>query len=363
MRSNRELLEELFATGAIRAQRGPIFDQQPILPAEPLDFDRVEGMMLGLAIGDALGNPSESAIPAHRAAEHGEIREYRPKHGDPTLVGVPSDDSQLAFWTLEHLLEHGGLVPDRLAHDFSRRRIFGLGASVKEFLENVQAGVPWHQAGADSAGNGALMRIAPVIIPHLQCPSQNVWSDVALAAMLTHNDPASTAACVALASLLWQLVSGSSPVNRHEMLEQFVEVARTIEGETSYCARGGDFKGKEFPVWKFTGEVVRAALAKNLSTLDACNSWHSGAFLLETVPSVLFILMRYLDEPEEALIRSVNDTKDNDTVAAIVGAVVGARHGTGWIPSPWRAGLRGCTTADDDGRVFELLAQARERWG
>ena len=39
--------------------------------------------------------------------------------------------------------------------------------------------------------------------------------------------------------------------------------------------------------------------------------------------------------------RSVNDTKDNDTIAAIVGAAVGALHGESAIPQVWRDGLLG----------------------
>jgi len=38
-----------------------------------------------------------------------------------------------------------------------------------------------------------------------------------------------------------------------------------------------------------------------------------GAFLLETVPSVIYILMRHGNDPEESIVRAVNDTKDNDT--------------------------------------------------
>jgi ADP-ribosylglycohydrolase len=68
-------------------------------------------------------------------------------------------------------------------------------------------------------------------------------------------------------------------------------------------------------------------------------------------------------EPETAILRAVNDTKDNDTIAAIAGAAVGAFHGRRALPSEWIDGLLGRTTADDDGRVFELIAQARERWG
>ena len=46
--------------------------------------------------------------------------------------------------------------------------------------------------------------------------------------------------------------------------------------------------------------------------------------VMETIPSVLYILARHGNDPEEAIVRAVNDTRDNDTVAAIVGAAVGA---------------------------------------
>ena len=62
-------------------------------------------------------------------------------------------------------------------------------------------------------------------------------------------------------------------------------------------------------------------------------------------------------------IRAVNDTKDNDTVAAIVGAAVGALHGKAALPGRWIENLSGRTTDCDDGRMFELLKAARVRWG
>ena len=81
-------------------------------------------MLLGLAIGDALGNTSESLTAAQRAeAQYGEIRDYLPnRHAAGRRVGLPSDDSQLAFWTLESLLERGELDPDDLSARFASRR-------------------------------------------------------------------------------------------------------------------------------------------------------------------------------------------------------------------------------------------------
>ena len=53
MSTNQEFLKHLFKSGQIDIRRGPIFDTAPGPIPASLDFDRVEGMMLGLAIGDA----------------------------------------------------------------------------------------------------------------------------------------------------------------------------------------------------------------------------------------------------------------------------------------------------------------------
>ena len=88
--------------------------------------------------------------------------------------------------------------------------------------------------------------------------------------------------------------------------------------------------------------------------------WLSGAYLLETVPSALYILMRHAHDPKEAIVRAVNDTKDNDTIASIVGAAVGALHGKGGFPARWISGLTGRTMARDDGKVFSIIEEARK---
>lgn len=81
------------------------------------------------------------------------------------------------------------------------------------------------------------------------------------------------------------------------------------------------------------------------------------------MPCVLYIVACHAGDPEEAIIRAVNDTRDNDTVAAIVGAAVGALHGLRALPERWRRNLLGRTAGDDSGRVFELIDRARARFG
>lgn len=362
MAGSRQILDHLFATGAIHLERGPLFDVPPKPLPENFDFDRVEGMMLGLAIGDALGITTETMLPDERRGAFGELRDYLPNRHVNERRGFPSDDTQLAYWTLEQSLHDDRFDPDRLADRFCRDRIFGLGSTVATFLANRAQGLPWHQCGPRSAGNGALMRIAPVLIPHLRSPSTELWADTALCAMVTHNDPGSTAACLAFVSMLWELLTLESAPEPSWWVKRYVAVTPELEGAASYRPRGGKYRDYEGPIWQFVAEKVPEAYRAGRSVLEACNSWYSGAYLLETVPSFLYVLLRHTSDPEEAIVRAVNDTKDNDTIAAIVGAAVGALHGRAALPRRWIDNLSGRTTDRDDGRVFELLEDARKRW-
>lgn len=361
MINNTGLLQDLFSQGHIALENGAFLSTIPDEMPAKWDFERIEGMLLGLAVGDALGNTSESMSPGQRRAFHGEIRDYLPNlYADFRKVGLPSDDSQMAFWTLEQLLEDDGLVPDHLAARFTWNPIYGIGNTVRGFIRAYKdQGKSWVQAGQPSAGNGALMRIAPVVIPHLRQPSPALWADAALAGMITHNDRASNACCIAFISILWQCLRLDHVPEPIWWVDKFVEVASQLEGDTRYATRnnGIDYVGS---LWQFVDREVRRAIAEGWTTLEACERWHSGAYLLETMPCVLYILAQYAGSPEEAIVRAVNDTQDNDTVAAIVGAVVGALHGRAGIPARWITPLIGRTGSDDDWHIFELIEAAKQ---
>jgi ADP-ribosylglycohydrolase len=360
LKFNREFFNQLIEKNAIRIKRGAIFDSN--LPPKSMDFDfgRIEGMLLGVAIGDSLGVTSEGMLVSDRNWRYGEIRDYIPNRCVDKAIGFPSDDTQLTFWTLEQMVADGGFVPDHIAKRFLNNRIFGLGSSVREFLQNYCSGSPWHRSGPQSAGNGALMRISPVLIPYLKTGGTDIWVDTALCAMMTHNDNCSISACIAFVAMLWELLDMDASPDPHWWLERYVEVAKDLEDGTVYAPRGGKFTEYSGPAWQFVQERVLWASEQNPPAVEACNAWYSGAFLLETLPSVIYILMRHGHDPEEAIVRAVNDTKDNDTIAAIVGAAAGALHGKKAIPKRWIENLSGRTTNSDDGRIFELIEEAKE---
>jgi ADP-ribosylglycohydrolase len=349
------IITEGFLPAKLALLQGPLDRVSGAVPA-----DRVRGMLLGLAIGDSLGNTSEGMTPETRRSHYGEVRDYLPnRHAAGRRVGLPSDDSQLAFWTLESLLERGELDPEDLAARFASRRIFGIGRSVQRFLQNREQGLaPWYRCGAESAGNGALMRIAPITLLHPQGSDSGLWLDTALASIVTHRDACSVASCVALTDLLARLLRLPAPPTAEWIVGTCVGTVRQVCTEETYRPRAGAFVnwGGSYP--DYLDHVLGEAARRHWSTREACDAWQSGAYLLETMPSVLWILAQHAHDPEAAIVRAVNDTHDNDTIAAIVGAAVGALHGARALPAAWRVGLLGRTGAADDGEIFRLTERA-----
>jgi len=356
--NNKTIFEELLKAGKINVRNSALFNA-PAKSKDNIDFDKIEGMILGVAVGDALGNTTESMQPADRRLKHGEITDYLAnRYGDKK--GVPSDDTQFTVWTLEQILKDKSYIPENVAAAFNGKKIFGLGKTVKEFLINSKKGKKWHEAGPDSAGNGSLMRISPIILPHLKNDEGNLCIDTALCSMTTHNDSAAIASCLALVNLIWEVVDMKTAPEPIYWLDKFIEILKEFEIREDYNPRCIPNVGYRGTLWGYLDKAVRNAYNENMSVLDACNRWYSGEYLFETVPCVIYILMKHGDNFEDAIIRAVNDTKDNDTIAAIVGNVLGALYGKSKIPERWLNNLSGRTTDSDDGKIFEILKSTEE---
>lgn len=326
-----KLFDHLMQSGWMPLRRLP--DVPPPLEADPA---RLAGMLWGVYLGDALGNASESQAPATRRQRYGEISTY------VTGRGRASDDSQLAFWTLEHLLEHGSVRPQKLARRFASEPVRGLGRTVRAFLAGVQAGLPWQECAVDSLGNGSLMRIAPVVAPFLRTPEE-LFPNVAVAAALTHRSPGAVATCLAFTSLLRELLALSTRPGPAWYSQRFLE---TLEE----CCPDADYV-------KTIRETVATAVLRDIPVLEL----RSGASLLETVPALLLLLDRYGHDPVQCVTRAVNDTYDNDSLAAMTAACMGAQHGLERFPAAWLTDLEPTVSALSR-PVTQLVAQATARW-
>ncbi|GMU53115.1 MAG: hypothetical protein AMXMBFR33_22610 [Candidatus Xenobia bacterium] len=322
------IFDHLMQTGWMPLKDTPPVPR-PLLP----DPDRLRGMLWGLYLGDALGNPSESQPPLTRRARFGQLHTFLGERGRA------SDDSQLAFWTLEHLLENERIKPQKLAVRFASEPVSGLGRSLTRFLEGISRGLPWHECSVESLGNGALMRIAPVLLPFLSQP-QNLWPSVALAAAMTHRQGGSVAACLAYVELLHGLLEDPDSLSCQRFLA-------TMER----CEPDGRLA-------RSTRRAFEEAEARSIPVLEI----PSGASLVETLPALLLLLERHGHESEEAVLRAVNDTYDNDTLGALVGAAMGARYGLSAFPRRWLEALEPRVSPGST-PVAELIDRASSRWG
>ena len=100
---NTQTAKKLFKSGKLRVASLPTERLAPLLKPS---LDRARGMLVGLAIGDALGNTTESLNANDRRRSHGEIRDYLPNScagGRSWLRGFSNRCSNAAVWTWKTL--------------------------------------------------------------------------------------------------------------------------------------------------------------------------------------------------------------------------------------------------------------------
>ncbi|MUN27910.1 ADP-ribosylglycohydrolase family protein [Sulfuracidifex metallicus] len=349
--SNAEILKALFDQGLVNAVKWKDLYLRP--EPKKVESEKVIYMLLGVAVGDSLGYPFERFTPDERLKKYGLITSYSYINGRVP----PSDDTQLTFDTVKVILENGRVVPWELARIFASHRITGMGSTIKQFLKNFrERGLPWYEAGLSRPSNGALMRISPVVIPNLKA-NENYLVDAVLATFITHNEPLAIASSVAFADLLWGIINGSEYINADKILDRFTLIISKLTGDKKYRTRREKAKVKyEGTASEFIRDQVYYALRKNLSVREFAKMVGSSGYLLETVPNILFIFIKYLNDPQSGIIEAINFTKDNDTIGSALGAAFGALHGKKSFREDWVKLLPGNLLKHGrKGEVYRLL--------
>ncbi|NCP15264.1 MAG: hypothetical protein GW858_14075 [Sphingomonadales bacterium] len=316
--------------GAIetREQEAYVRRQQRALNSLPSQtpesrIDRAEGALLGLAVGDALGTTLEFS-----ARDFGK--------GVTTIVGggpfdlAPgewTDDTAMALALGESLLADPLLSEDDLMQRFASWRetgaysctgtCFDIGMTTSMAISRFrETGNPI--AGScdpRSAGNGSLMRLAPVAVRHWSNkhdPSAannapSLLDDIAVRqSRTTHGASEAIGACRIFARLLAEAIAGQP---RHEILRPRCEpdVAPAIK-----AIMAGNWRGKRRDQIASTGYVV-----------------HSLEAALWAVGSTATF--------EEAVLAAANLGDDADTTAAVTGQLAGGIYGASAIPEHWLA--------------------------
>jgi ADP-ribosylglycohydrolase len=318
---------------------------------------RARGALYGLAIGDALGMPTQMLSRDQIRERWGaRLPGFEPAPpGHPIAAGLPAgaitDDTEQAVLLGRLLVIRSGTVdPRELAEalvsweqDMAARGSADLlGPSTKRAVAAVLAGIPPEEAGAAGDTNGAAMRITPVgIAVPLNLP--DLVDRVVAASYVTHNTGLALAGAAAVAAAV---SAGLDGAGIGEATAFAVDAAGIAAGRGRWVA-GADVGTRiEWATSLVTGRE-QAEAAELIYTLVG-----TSLATQESVPAAFAVLAAVPDDPWQACLLAASLGGDTDTIAAIAGAVAGACHGVDAFPPPALAvidahGLRLAELADD----------------
>jgi ADP-ribosylglycohydrolase len=293
----------------------------------PTRADRLEGGLLGLLVGDALGVPYEfhgpRDLPPPAEIDMDPPRGFHRAHGG-TPPGTWSDDGAQALALLASLLERERLdLPDfgaRLVAWYDTGylavdgRVFDVGMQTRRAIARLRAGVPAEQAGPSGEydnGNGSLMRVLPLALWH-DGPDAMLVADAHRQSLVTHGHLRSQVCCALYC--LW--------------------ARRMLQEDPDPWAAAADalrrIYGRSSPEVAELDGVIRPD--------DPAPGQGSG-YVVDCLRSARWAVAQ--GSYEVAVKAAIGLGHDTDTTACVAGGIAGLRDGVEAIPQRWRAGLRG----------------------
>jgi ADP-ribosylglycohydrolase len=305
--------------------------------------DQAAGCFLGLALGDALGAPVE-ALPPDDARRYvqGTLRAgLLPARGpEGHRFGQVTDDTQVCRELLLSIVSRGGWDPE----DFARRvlnlvasgNLVGAGPATLAAARQLAMGTPWHDAGlpAPYAGNGAAMRAGPLGVLYSHEP-RTLARVVVDQARVTHQDPRATAAALLIAGGA-AIAARQEPIRAPAFLE---ELSRRVEPVDAWTASAVRQLGPL--VDRPLQEAIDGFRTTRVEPQPPGLPWRGiSSHATSSACWSLYAFLRHPDDPWEALCIAIEVGGDTDTLAAMTGALVGARSGIAGFADRYSAHLR-----------------------
>lgn len=271
------------------------------------------GCFWGLVVGDALGGPFEFMSKEEIKNICGKTIEMKGGGWLCLKPGEYTDDSQMAIATAQAILEKNGWDPENVARHFVQWYLSGpkdIGRTTAQALSLIKMGTPWEEAGKqiyecfpyDSAGNGSLMRVAPVAIWGYKLKPEEIVKISHECSTITHADPRCLDACAALNLAIAFLLNEENKKSIVSKITPFIKNQEVIE----------------------TLEKTRAKESELKTT----------GFVLNTL-EIAFHALLHTSTFEEAVTWAISLGGDADTQGAVTGALCGSYYGIAEIPGKW----------------------------
>jgi ADP-ribosyl-[dinitrogen reductase] hydrolase len=306
-------------------------------------LDRFRGCLLGVAVGDALGMPTEGYTAREIRIKFGPVRDMMKAPEGHFHTGLEAgqftDDTEETLLLSESLIESYGFSPERfsdkltawgMAWTLDEQLNRGVGFATRSAVESMIAGTPWQESGIALPTCGAAMRAAPIgLLYHQDLNIIKSYAD--LQSLPTHSSPAARAGAVAVAAGVALCVNGFS---KEAVLRIAASQARKLDVD-------------------FAERLLRVISLQDLNPEDALEKIGNSPLASETVPAAFCCFLKF--EPEEALIVAANGGGDTDSIASIAGALCGASSGLHWIPERWLRVLEGRERIENAARGLSEL--------
>lgn len=270
--------------------------------------DKARGMLTGLAVGDALGAPIEF-LPASAIAVIGdEISHFHENTRLPK--GVWTDDTEMALCLADSLLASGGYDSYDIMMKFvawcengyrtyDGKPAADVGMQTSAAIESFKNyPVIYERGTTESAGNGAIMRLAPIIIANLKNSDIDYVGRMAvLSARETHNSETAEIVTKNFAEVLYKICHGASK----KELASFVDSKMEVEK-------------------------------------DGNRLYDLGGYIVDTFAIALWGLINF-DNFRDGMLAVLKLGGDTDTNGACYGQLAGAYYGYSAIPDEWCEGV------------------------
>jgi ADP-ribosyl-[dinitrogen reductase] hydrolase len=275
--------------------------------------ERFRGCLVGLIAGECLGAPLEGLSPAVIKRLHDEITEIRGGGFLGIQPGQYGRNGEAALCVINSLVQLSRFDMDDVVArwlEWKRSGFRGMGATTSDALERIEKGTQWRDAGrkvaqSQTAGNGAMARVAPIALFFLNDRPSLIQHATELS-MATHGHPEALGAAVATAVLIAELCDGANVV-------EAVEVAAATARARDEAVIAG---------------CVRGSARKELRDLG------TSTYCLHTLETSTWCLAR-TNSFEEALVTAANLGGDACGHGAVTGALAGAYYGHAAIPERW----------------------------
>jgi ADP-ribosylglycohydrolase len=294
---------------------------------------RARGALYGLAIGDALGMPTQLLSRAQIRARYGTLTGFEPAPPDhPIAAGQPAgsvtDDTEQAV-LVGRLLTRGPIDPCELAAALvawersmaERGSLDLLGPSTKRAVAAVLVGQDPAQTGRYGDTNGAAMRIAPVGIA---TRAPGLVDAVVAASSVTHNTGIALAGAAAVAAVVSAGLDGAAFT---EALPLALAAAREA-ALRGYWVAGADVAARIEWAISLTDGLSEDQAAEQIYTLVG-----TSLATQESVPAAFAVLAAVPGDPWLACLFAASLGGDCDTIAAMAGAMGGAIAGVEAFPA------------------------------